>query len=165
MRNLVPALALAAALALPSLAAAQASGSVQATANVLTPLAVDGAQPLEFGDVLPGISYTINPGTGSSGLFQVSGASGAGVLLNFTLPSELTGPGDPIAISFGGSSALVDNGSTSTTFDPSTSDYLSGLPGSGGIDVYIGGTIQPAQNQAQGAYSATISLQVVYSGS
>jgi hypothetical protein len=165
MRKIVPALALATALALPSLAAAQASGSVQATANVLTPLSVDGAQPLEFGDVLPGISYTINPGTGSSGLFEISGATGAGVLLNFTLPSELSGPGDPIAISFGGASALVDNGSTSTSFDPSTSDYLSAMNGSGNLDVYIGGTITPAQSQAQGAYSATISLQVVYSGS
>jgi hypothetical protein len=164
--SLAPAaLALAALLALPALGSAQASDNIQATANVLTPLAVNGSDPLAFGDVLPGVTYTVAPGSANSGLFDISGAAGAPILLDFSLPSALTGPGVDIPITFGASSAQLADGGSTEDFDPSTSDYAANLNGSGVLDVFIGGEITPAQTQLQGAYSATITLSVVYSGS
>lgn len=163
MRNRLFVALAAAALAVPGAVSAQApSGSITATANVLSPLTVTGTEGLLFQDVLPGVNMTVAPGDANDGAFLVSGALSESVLLNFTLPGTLTGPGAPIAIVFGTESAAWDNGGTPTPFDPATADVPADLNGSGSLTVRIGGTVQPAFNQASGSYTGSITLTVVY---
>ena len=79
--------ALAATLALPALAHAQLSASVQATATVVTPLAVTGTAPLAFGNVFQGVNKTVAYSDAASGRFSVTGFGTSQVAFTFTLPA------------------------------------------------------------------------------
>ncbi len=166
MRKLLPLFAAAAVLSLPALGAAQVSESVQASANVLTPLTVTAGEDLRFGDVFPGLNLEVLPTDASRrGGFSVAGAAGQQVSLAFALPSTLSGPGGAtLPIVFSATSARWENGASSESFDPDGGTNAN-LSGAGSVGVFIGGEVQPAVSQVEGAYSGTITLTVAYTGS
>ncbi len=160
-RSLVAA---AIALALPGVLSAQVSANIQATANVLAPLTVTGTQVLDFGDVIPGVPSTLLPDDANAGSFTVAGYSTLEVTLDFgTLPANLASGPNNLPISFGAGSAGYGAAGVDSTFDPgsvATTNLVSG-----GLLVFIGGTVSPTPTQAAGAYSGTVSLTVAYTGS
>ena len=82
------ALAVVAAMIVPT-AAFAVTGTIQATANVLTPLSVStNLRALDFGDVFPGVSKSIATSAATSGQWQIGGAANAEVQMTFTLPSK-----------------------------------------------------------------------------
>lgn len=147
------------------------SDAADATANVFTPITVTQVTDanLDFGNVFTGEDpAAITPDNGAQ--FDVSGSQqGVDVELTFTLPAELTGPGDPIGITFGGNSAAWTDGTTynnPNTFDPNNSPgaTVSPLPTDDGeVRVWIGGDLDPIPSaQTEGQYTATITLTADY---
>ena len=154
------------ALIIPASAFA-VTGTINATANVLTPLSVtSGLRDLDFGDVFPGLNKVIGFGDVASGKWGITGAAGKEVQMSFTLPANLSFGVNNLPISFTATDAAwnsVDAVGAAVSFDPAagTTEFLSGV----GVGfVWLGGTVAPAANQAAGVYTATVSLDVVYTG-
>ncbi len=153
-----------------ALAAQSNNATINATANVLTPLDVTAGAALDFGNVFPGVNATVDPVTdANAGRWDVAGASRAGtgyeVTLDYTLPATLSDGGSntmPIVFSSSSSSYGTTQGS-STTVDPNSQQTVN-LPTSGNMSVWMGGEVQPPTNQASGSYSAGITLTVNYTG-
>ena len=160
-------LAVMAALIVPT-AAFAVTGTVQATANVLTPLSVStDLRALDFGDVFPGLHKSIAYTDGTSGKWQIAGEAGKEVQLAFTLPTDLNNGGNLMPITFSATDAAYfdsDAAGSAVAFDPSagSTEFLNGALGDG--YVWLGGTVSPSAGQVAGLYSATVSLDVVYTG-
>ncbi len=160
-------LAVIAAMVLPT-AAFAVTGTIQATANVLTPLSVStDLRALDFGDVFPGVNKSIAIADATSGKWQITGATSAEVQMSFTLPVNLINGVNTLPISFNATDAAyytADAVGFAVAFDPAagSTDNLNGASGEG--FVWLGGTVAPAVNQVAGSYAATVSLDVVYTG-
>ena len=159
-------LAVMAALIVPS-AAFAVTGTIQATANVLTPLSVStDLRALDFGDVFPGLNKSIAFTDGTSGKWQIGGEAAKEIQLAFTLPAALDNGGILMPISFSATDAAyfgTDVVGSAVAFDPSGGS-TENLDAAGTGFVWLGGTVQPTANQAAGVYAATVSLDVVYTG-
>jgi hypothetical protein len=98
-----------------------------------------------------------------SGQFRFTAPVGARVRLRFTLPTRLDGPaGATLPISFGNNDALSSGtapNSVPETFNPKGASVQMIVP-TPTVNVWIGGTVSPAGNQAQGNYSGTIIFTV-----
>ena len=154
------------ALIIPASAFA-VTGTINATANVLTPLSVtSGLRDLDFGDVFPGLNKSIALTDATSGKWRIDGEGGKEVQMSFTLPVNLSFGANTMPISFAATDAAYFNADvvgSAVPFDPAAGDteFLSAL---GEGFVWLGGTVAPAANQAAGVYTATVSLDVVYTG-
>ena len=158
--------ALLAALALTAgTAEAQNTDDIQVLANVLVALNVTGDQDLDFQDVLPGVNKTINVDDATAGHFTITGHGTANVNLTFTLPANLTGPGN---LAIGSWTGYLNGGSDDPSAGGSAVVPASGVPiasaiGAGGnLWVFIGATVSPTVAQAQGNYTGTVTLLVEY---
>ena len=156
-----------AALIVPS-AAFAVTGTVQATANVLTPLSVStDLRALDFGDVFPGLPKSIAFTDGTSGKWQIDGEVAKEIQLNFTLPTDLSNGGILMPISFTATDAAyfaTDVIGSAVAFDPGAGSTANLDAGAGTGFVWLGGTVSPTAVQPAGIYSATLSLDVVYTG-
>lgn len=119
---------------------------------------------LAFGPVIVGVPTTIGPSHPTrSGQFQIAAPLGTRVQIRFTLPNQLDGPtGAQLPITFSNNDALVvGTGSNSApmTFNPKATRVFQ-VPGPT-TNVFVGGRVTPAGNQAQGSYAATITLTVM----
>ncbi len=144
------------------------SDNIVASATVLAPLQVQGLRDLDFGNVFPGVSYTINPTDATAGAWDIGGVATAEVSLVFTLPANLvSGGGDNLPIDWTGNTAgwnSTDAPAGATAFDPSAPPLLN-MSGAGALFVYIGATISPVSTQPNGVYTADVTLTVDYTGS
>jgi hypothetical protein len=149
-----------------SLAASTAqaqSGNIQAIANVLASISVVEGRDLDFGNVTPGVNKTVALTDATSGRFDATGAAGAGVQINFILPTDLSNGGDLLPIAgwtgcwngvndaSGGCAATDMGGSTNVSFS-----------GGGLLFVFVGATVSPAPAQATGAYTADVTMTLSY---
>ncbi len=138
------------------------NASVNATANVLQPINVTGAKDLDFGSVLPGLTYTVATNDGGAGQFDIAGEPSKNVNLTFTLPGSLSGPGANIPLS-NWVAEDVSGPATGASYTPVDGvPHASALDAGGVLNVYVGAQITPAANQGAGAYSAGITLTVDY---
>src|SRR5260370_17401382 len=75
------------------------NGSIQATAQVQTPITVTGTQNLAFGNVFPGIAKAVAySDVTNGGHFSVAGPARTPVTYSFTLPANLTSGGNNLPI-------------------------------------------------------------------
>lgn len=167
---------LAGAVALvASASSAQAqSAAIPVTANVQTPLTVTKTTNLDFTTVFPGVTKTVSPQTNgaasaTAGLVTVQGQSNGQVTVSFVMPSPmvLNGPsGATLPLSFSATSGCWGASNTQsacTPYDAATT-LTQRLSGTGFMHVWLGGTVAPAVNQTAGAYTATITMNVAYTG-
>jgi Domain of unknown function (DUF4402) len=153
---------LAMTLGVATTAAAQNSGSITATATVQQPINVLGAVNLDFQNVFPGVIKSVALTDGTAGRFDVTGQASAPVTLAFTsLPTNLDNGGISLPISYTAGYNTTNNAGGATTFAPASGTGAT-LSGAGALFVFVGGTVTPAVNQAAGAYTGTITLQVSY---
>jgi hypothetical protein len=155
--------ALVAATALVNTAAqAQTSGSINATATVLSALTVTGTN-LAFGNVAPTQTKVVAAAAG--GTFTVAGSAGAPVLFNFTLPATLgTNVGIGSWTGIYNNQANSSSGGGATAFVPSAtqqSTTLSGVAGNGNVWVWVGATLTTT-GAATGTYTSPVTLTVIY---
>lgn len=162
-------------LFMSSAAFAQTGGNdtITATTQVVTAITVTGVDNLQFGSILasPAGNTAIAPTSASAGSFDISGGvASLGVDLTFTLPTQLDsttpdGSPTPITITFSGTDAgrnIVDTQGGQTAFDPN-STHSTTLNGSGGLFIWLGGTITNAGAPFDlGTYNGTVTLAVDY---
>lgn len=138
---------------------------------VVRPLAgqssVTGMQDLAFGVVIRGVTTSVAPTDPvRRGRFYVTHILGHQVTLRFTLPNRLDriggganmpinfGPNDGIAVGTAGNSVPV-------SFNPHGNRTYT-LTTSADFNVYLGGRVSPAANQATGSYVGTITLTCTF---
>ena len=158
-------LSLVAVLALTGTALqAQANNaSITATASVQTPINVVGAQPLNFGNVFPGVNKTVvATDLTNAGRFDITGQASTPVTLSFTLPATLgSGSNTMPIVSYAGVHAQNSTGIGGIGCLPSAGAGPS-LNASGQLWVWVGAQVQPATNQVAGVYTGSITMTVVY---
>ena len=157
-----------AALALAAARPVQAqSATVNVSATVQTPLTVATTRPLDFTTVFPGLAKTITPAGATSGLVQVTGQASAQVSVSFVTPANLTNGANNLPITFGGTAAChntTNSTSGCTSFDPAGAAVTPLLGTTGGLFVFVGGTVTPSATQVAGTYTGTITMNVAYTG-
>ncbi len=155
-------------LALAAIAATAARGqsaTIAATATVVTPSTVTGNAPLAFGSVFQGVNKTVLFSDATSGRFSLAGYLNSQVSMTFTLPATLASGANTLPINTydvrvnGTNSVVGTTALTVTSGTPVLSNFVSGS-----LFVFIGGRVQPAVAQAQGAYTGTIVLAAAYTG-
>lgn len=128
------------------------------------PLRVQGVRPLSFGVVFPGVpAHVLRTDPAGSGEFSIRGERFLQILMEFALPTSLTGPGGAaMPLSFGSN----DAGFSTTTigaqagFDPNVGG-TGQLSKTGQGAVFLGGTAQPTTAQAAGVYTGIVVLTVI----
>lgn len=157
------------ALLLGAPTASPVSDDITATADVQTPLSVTGSANLDFGTVFPGVNKAI-PYTDAvnAGQWDITGEAAGEVTLSFTaLPATLVFAANTLPIVYSATDAgenTTDAPGTATSFDPAVGRTTNLNGATGGLFVWIGGTVQPPEDQAAGTYTATITLDVAYTG-
>jgi hypothetical protein len=166
-------LAAALVLAVPTRTSAQGgSGTFTADAVVVTVgMTIATIQDLNFGTVPKGVATTVAPAGATAGHWQITGSSNAFVTIAFTLPTVLTNiqalPGSTMPISFGLTSALWrranNNPAGANAFSPALGTVgRFGPPANPTINIWIGGTVNPAAAAKPGIYQGTIILSLTY---
>lgn len=169
-----------AALLVVSTASSQEVAVGQATATVLTVLAVTADAPLAFGDVYQGVPKTIGKTAATAGVFTITGEADANIAIYMQMPDYLatdagSGSGDDrMVIAFSTTDANIDTtGAGAPAGFVATDGWADQDPhnitnaatvGSVGTNIYLGGTVQPSVDQKAGDYEADIVLTVAYTG-
>jgi len=167
LSSIVAGAAVAALALAPNVAAAQATASIGARADVQIALTATAVDSLIFGNVFPGTTKNILPTDATSGSFQITGAANAAVTVDFSLPAALSdGVGNTLPITFGATSAAynqLNSRAGAGLFDPA-STLTANLDATGGnLYVFIGGSVSPTTEPA-GTYKGTITLTTAYTG-
>jgi hypothetical protein len=160
-------------VAVPSRGVAQGgSGSFTADAVVVTVgMAIATLRDLSFGSVPKGVATSVAPAAATAGEWEITGNPNAFVTVAFTLPTVLTNiqalPGSTMPISFGLTSALWrranNNPAGATAFNPALGTVgRFGPPSTPTINIWIGGTVNPALTAKPGIYQGTIILSLTY---
>jgi len=129
-------------------------------------VSVAGIRNLAFGPVIVGIPSTVAPSDAiRSGQYRFTAPAGARVRIDFDLPSQLNGPGSArLPIKFGKTDAIVVGnapGSVPTVLDPNPkANQKFDMGTNTAANIFLGGTVTPAGNQAPGSYVATVVLTV-----
>jgi hypothetical protein len=141
-------------------------GPVDGHAQALT---VTGIRDLQFQTVIAGIPTSV-PRTNrqQAGFFRIRGARNAEVLIQFTLPTGLSSPGQvDMPCSFGpadggyGTSPQVPS---MVAFDPNSNLVTRLASNNGRLYIALGGTVSPPFTQTPGTYAATLTMTVTYTG-
>lgn len=145
------------------------SDDITATADVQTPLTVTGSADLDFGTVFPGVDKAVAyTDAVNAGQWDITGEPAAEVTLDFeALPPNLTFGGNNLPIVYSATDAghyTTDDPGSATSFDPAVGATTDLHAVSGALYVWIGGTVQPPEDLAAGTYTATITLDVSYTG-
>ncbi len=138
------------------------SGSINATATVLSAITVTNGNNLAFGNVTPGVNKTVAITDAGAGRFDVTKAAATGVALTFTLPANLTAGANnlPIGTWTGGWNTSNSAGGCDRVHAERSADEH--RFGGANIWVFVGATVSPAAAQAAGAYTGTVTMQVAY---
>lgn len=141
------------------------NATVQAEGTVLQPLSVT-ATNLSFGaEIFPGIDEVVARTDAAASQFDITGETSKEITATFTLPTELTFDANTLPITFsatdGGHATASTEQGTATAFDPSGA-LTTTLSAAGELFLWLGGTAEPAADQAAGAYSGDITLETVY---
>lgn len=132
------------------------------------PLTVTGTRNLAFGTVMPGVPEPVTRSDAvRSGEFRLRGERNSLIQFNFVLPASMAGPaGATLPLSFGATDAGFSPTESITNqvgFDPRAA-ATGRLSNNGRGSIYLGGTANPGPAQRAGAYAATITLTVSYTG-
>jgi hypothetical protein len=144
--------------------------SVQARAVVIDgSLAMQRERDLDFQDVIRNSVVTVPVNSTQSGRLRITGPNGAGVTLQFFLPTALWVGAASLPISFNntaGGESWQTNPRFATLFDPNTVYTTQLRPtGLGVLLVWLGGTVTVSPTQPPGVYTSPVTLVVSYTGS
>ncbi len=152
----------------------QASGSNDATTNILAQVTVTGEQDLVFADIVPGDTGMVAVATadGNVGIWRIDGAATQPLTVALLLPTYLEEVGgDKLIVEFAATDAAYINTAGNpvptdgghTIWDPTgVLDQASGAAGD--LDIFLGGKIRARNAQTAGAYTATVVLTCWYAG-
>lgn len=140
------------------------NGSIQATAQVQTPITVTGTQNLQFGNVFPGVPKAVlYTDAANAGKFSVAGQTSTAVTYSFTLPTNLTSGGNNLPIgSWLGYVNTANSTAGGSAITPSATPANATLSAGGALFLFVGATVTPAPAQVAGSYTGTVTLTVSY---
>jgi hypothetical protein len=151
------------------LAAALTVGAVRSEVRAQgRPLDVVGRQALTFGTMWSGQPAQVSRQDPlRSGQVELRGMRETDVQVTFTLPAAMAGPGGAeLALTFGagdggvGTTAAI---TAATPFDPRL-PRVARFGHNGRLYLFLGGTALPGVGQTAGAYTATVTVTVAYTG-
>lgn len=125
---------------------------------------------LSFGNVFPGIPKSISKkDAGAAAEYHISGTAGAEVIVDLALPEYMNAGGFNMQLIFSEIDCALDTSATPDQSNPSLDDIdpwhtITYRLGSGGMTLWLGGTVVPKLIQPTGSYSAQIVLRVEYTG-
>ena len=131
------------------------------------PIGVTGVQGVTFGTMLQGATKVVGrTDAANAAQFAVRGAGGGRqVQLQFTLPTNLVGPGGaaiPLSYAAGDAGFSAQQSIASQVgFDP-RSPFVARLSQNGRGTVFLGARATPGAAQPPGTYTATLTLTVIY---
>ena len=144
------------------------TATINATARVLSPIAVGTTEDLRFGNVFQGTPKVVAASDANSGQVEFSGSINAQVDMVLTLPTDLFNGAVPMPIgSWDGLRGVNATRLAGTAFSPVDGASILDNLGAAGTDFYrifIGATVSPGGGQTPGSYTNTIDLQVTYTG-
>jgi hypothetical protein len=140
------------------------NGSIQATAQVQTPITVTGTQNLAFGNVFPGVAKAVAYSDATNGgKFSVAGQGSTPVTYSFALPANLTSGGNNLPIgSWLGYVNTTNSTSGGSAITPSGTPATATLSAGGQLFFFVGATVTPGPAQVAGSYTGTVTLTVSY---
>jgi hypothetical protein len=151
------------AAAAPALAA-QASGTVNASATVIQPLTITQTQAMDFGKLVMNSAanaagtVVVAPNNGrtqTGGVDLVSSTPTAGIV------SVVGQSGSTYTVTLPASAVSLSDGTHTMSVDTfNSSDTLATVSGTNSI--HIGATLHAAQNQAAGAYTGSFTVTAAY---
>lgn len=161
-------LMLVAALGAPRLEAQlTANDVINANARIVAPVTVTGGSDLDFGAVLQNTSSLVDAQNANSGDFTVTGSNGAGIDLDWVLPTTLVSGGNNLTID----TYSVIRGDNATRGTAITDNYAVGgaqsevdFLGANNYKVFVGAQVTAAAAQPVGVYTNTIQLTITYNG-
>lgn len=131
------------------------------------PVTGTGSQGITFGAVFPGVNGIVLPSDATrAGRFDIRGQKNLQVRFDFTLPTAMTSGALSMPLVFGptdGLYALTATVGSATAFDPRV-PLLARLSANGRLYFWLGGTVTPSSAQAAGAYAATVTVTMAYTG-
>lgn len=147
-------------------AQASATGTMNVSATVLTPIQLNVTSGLVFGRVAANVAKTIGPDVTGSGRFNVQGEPAIDFTLTLTLPSTLANGANTMPIASWSLAAVdgVDAAGGATSAPASGTGVTFVLPAGGRKSFRLGATVSPAAAQASGAYAGTSTVSVTYNG-
>jgi hypothetical protein len=143
------------------------TAAIDVSARVSTQLANNVQQHLNFGTIFPGIAKTISPADALAGRFELRGDQNAGVSYSFELASHLAVPQSSLTMPIGTwlTCSSATNSASGCSPVSASGSFTATLSGAGGtLYVFIGATVSPAGDQADGAYTGTIRMTAAYTG-
>ena len=166
LKKLSLALALSLGIGATTAQAQTASATINAQARILQALVVNGAQTLDFGDVLLGSTKVLAAANASSGQFTVQGATNAEVDINFTFPGTLASGANTLAVgSWTGLEGINTTRGASAGFNPNaTFTRRLSTTGTDVLNLYLGGSVTSAGAEPAGTYTGIIQMDVAYTG-
>ncbi len=178
MKSLTCLLVVLAVMMLPAFTQAQDVAVGQATANVLSVLAVSSTHDIVFTDVMQGVPMTAdNTVLADAGIFQITGEGNKEVSMFLELPDYLwnTTNTDRLVIVFADTDCDIDTTAAGTPAAHGAGAVVDQSPYNipdtqlGGADnilqLFLGATVLPTVDQRTGSYSADLVLTVAYTGS
>jgi len=141
------------------------TASITAKGTVLSPISVGTTRDLDFGnDILPGILRSIDKNSNSAGKFSIMGEAGKEVNVMITAPGVLYSGTNTLPLQFTSTDGGYQiTGGSVIDFDPLVPVNAT-LGSDGVLDVYLGGSVNPAFRQAPGEYLGTIIVEFNYTG-
>jgi hypothetical protein len=150
----------------PSNSNSQVRGSINVYAGVLSPVTINSARELNFGnEIISGVKKTVDKLSGSAGSFQISGKAGKQLSVSFSLPENLKKGTEKLPISF-----AVDDGCFVSSSNPNGMVFnplalnTVYLQEDGNLGINLGGSLHPSDYQEAGTYYGSIVINLQYSG-
>jgi hypothetical protein len=124
---------------------------------------VNRVDDLRFGNVLAGVPKTmLRTDPAGAGRYDIITPPNAFLIIRFTLPSVMTGPGGAtMPLSFSGTTAGYSDAQVITSqigFSPTAGTFRRSTDGR--ASVFLGGTVTPAAAQVAGSYTGIITLSL-----
>jgi hypothetical protein len=153
------------------------TGTVNVSANVVTPITFTNVRDLTVTNVFPGqaarVVLATDAGSGGiriNGLTNAQVAVSAGSMTSALSCASCTGTGpNTMSLTVDGAARInnasaAPTGAGSSAFTLATSASNSNLNAAGQLWLFIGGSVAAASNQQAGTYTGSISLNVSYTG-
>jgi hypothetical protein len=137
------------------------SGLLFCASSLAAQVQVTRVDDVRFGNVMAGVAKTVlHTDASTAGRFNILAPANRFLLIRFTLPTVMTGPGGAtMPISFAGTTAgysEVQSIVSQVGFSPASGTFQRSPDGQ--ASVFLGGTVTPTGAQSAGSYTATITL-------
>ena len=132
-------------------------------------ITVIALRDLRFGTLFPGIPEVVLPTQGgSAGRYRIVGPGNMEIVMTFTLPAVMVGPGAAtMPLSYWANDAIYEprggGAPPPVAFDPAV-PFINQLPNNGRARIFLGATATPSFSQTAGDYLAAVVLTVALTG-